>query len=249
MKKIYKLFLCCFAALAVASCGNSNDPDDPNPPVPPVPEPEDSKPVMIWIDASENFPKFLEKENVTEYIKKCKEAGITDLVVDVRTTSGEAMYRSKIIPEIKEWKGITRDDSWDYLEFWVSETHKHGLKVHANMNVLTGGQNQLKRGPVYYEPEKYGKWTSLRYTATGYSDVKNEGRGTVFLNPALPEVQEYVISIAKEIVTNYNVDGIMYDRCRFDNEEADWNDASKLAFETYVKTKYNASIKDRKSVV
>lgn len=236
MNKFSRILLGWLSAIVMISCGNGNDPN----PTPPNPDPvETVKPVMLWIDASANFPKFLSKTGVTTYLQKAKNAGFTDIILDVRPTSGEVMYKSsKYAPEITSWKGIDRDISWDYLAFFVEETHRLGMKIHAAMNALTAGQNIMRRGQVYSDP-KIAALTSKLYTESGIIDVKDDARGAVFLNPSLPEAQEYVLNIAKEIVSNYEIDGLIYDRCRYDNENADWNEASKIAFAEYLKANYN----------
>ncbi|MDD2961039.1 MAG: alpha amylase family protein [Muribaculaceae bacterium] len=236
--KINKIFLAAlFVLMSLCACGGDSEPT-PTPEPEPTPDTEESKPVMVWVDASANFTKFIEKSGVTAYLEKAKNAGFTDIILDVRPTSGEVMYKgSQYAPEIVTWKGVTRDNSWDYLEFFVTESHRLGLKIHAAMNSLTAGQNIMRRGPVYTDPA-IAAMTSKLYTEIGLIDEKDDGRGAVFLNPCLPEAQEYVLNIAKEIVTKYDIDGLIYDRCRYDNEDADWTDASKTAFAAYVKAQY-----------
>lgn len=55
-----------------------------------------------------------------------------------------------------------------------------------------------------------------------------------FVNPNLPEVQEYELAILEEIARNYDVDGIALDRARYSNLSADFSPASRAAFETYL---------------
>lgn len=64
--------------------------------------------------------------------------------------------------------------------------------------------------------------------------VDIENKPTAFLNPALKEVQDYEISILKEVAEKYNVDGIMLDRTRYDNIQSDFSPASKMLFEKYI---------------
>jgi hypothetical protein len=58
----------------------------------------------------------------------------------------------------------------------------------------------------------------------------------LMVNPLLPEVQEYEKSIAKEILANYDVDGIIYDdRLRYAGMNADFSEYTQRQFEKYVK--------------
>jgi hypothetical protein len=68
------------------------------------------------------------------------------------------------------------------------------------------------------------------------SGQRPEQQIPLMVNPLLPEVQEYEKGIAKEIVTNYDVDGIVYDdRLRFAGMNADFSDFTQHEFEKYLK--------------
>ncbi|MCS3327215.1 family 10 glycosylhydrolase [Bacteroides faecis] len=60
-----------------------------------------------------------------------------------------------------------------------------------------------------------------------------EGKPTMFLNPALKEVQKYEIDIIKEVVRNYAFDGIMLDRARYDCIDSDFSPQSRKMFEKF----------------
>jgi uncharacterized lipoprotein YddW (UPF0748 family) len=60
---------------------------------------------------------------------------------------------------------------------------------------------------------------------------------STFVNPLYPEVRDYELNIIKEIVTNYDVDGIVLDRARYSNIYADFSDLSRIQFEQYIGTK------------
>lgn len=196
------------------------------------------KPVMLWVDASANFSRFVEKSEVDRYLNLAREAGFTDIILDVRPTSGEVMYKgSSYADEIVTWKGVTRDDSWDYLEYFIGQTHKLGMRIYAAMNTFTAGQNILKRGMAYNNPE-IAELVSVLYTQYGKITGFEDTRGAIFINPALEASQTYILNIVKEIVSKYDIDGLMLDRCRYDNETADFSDESGELFAAYVKENY-----------
>ena len=56
----------------------------------------------------------------------------------------------------------------------------------------------------------------------------------VFVNPADPEVRAYELSIIREIVSNYNVDGIVFDRMRYPSIYSDFSNISRIAFEGWL---------------
>ena len=84
--------------------------------------------------------------------------------------------------------------------------------------------------------DKHKKWQSINYLpGKGLTPtLEIEKKGSHFLNPALKPVQQYQINIIKEIVKNYDFDGIMLDRARYDNISSDFSPESKKLFEKYI---------------
>jgi hypothetical protein len=194
---------------------------------------------FLYFDATANFARFSYKDSVVYYLNKAKEAGITDVVIDVKPITGEVLYASKIAPIMTEWTGEyqsgKKDTSWDMLSLFLKEGHKLGLFVHASTNVFVAGHNYFDRG-VVYEDDSKSHWQTLSYLPQGMTPITEQKKKySAMLNPALPEVQEYQLSILKELVGMYpQLDGIILDRVRYDGIEADFSEASKELFEGYL---------------
>ena len=122
------LILILSAALipALQSCEAGEKPDyDGFPSNPPEELPEGGKPCFIWIDAAANFPDFANsRANVIRDLTKAAEAGFTDIVVDVRPTTGDVLFKTDKCQQV-QWLGawtdngyekITRTATWDYLQ-------------------------------------------------------------------------------------------------------------------------------------
>jgi uncharacterized lipoprotein YddW (UPF0748 family) len=63
---------------------------------------------------------------------------------------------------------------------------------------------------------------------------------TVYVNPNDPTVQQHELDIVREIVTNYPVDGMIFDdRMRYAALNADFSDITRTQFEQYVGHKIN----------
>ncbi|MBI3912283.1 MAG: family 10 glycosylhydrolase, partial [Armatimonadetes bacterium] len=56
----------------------------------------------------------------------------------------------------------------------------------------------------------------------------------VFVNPAHPEVRAYALRIVDEIVDNYAIDGLVFDRMRYASLSTDFSDVSRRQFETWL---------------
>ena len=196
------------------------------------------KSVMMWMDATANFERLSTKDSVKYYLNKCKQVGVTDVVIDVKPITGEVLYKSRIAPFLNEWKGFTRPTNFDLLQTAIEEGHAINIKVHVSINVFSGGHSQFKRGIIY---TTHPEWQSQNYIDTGValiSSIKTKLSG--MLNPANPVVQAYELSILAELIRKYQqLDGIMLDRVRYDGMEADFSPLSKKLFEKYIGKQVN----------
>ena len=166
------------------------------------------KPKYLWFDASANFKRFAQKDSIDYYLDKAVEAGFNRIVVDVRPVEGEALYKSEILPEMTRIGETVVERDWDYLQYFVDGAHKRGMKITAGTTMFPVGSPYHHLGPAFYdEPEFVGR-TTLQYTPEGMVDIRTMGKKEVaaFLNPAMPENQEYALSFVKEIVEKYDID-------------------------------------------
>jgi uncharacterized lipoprotein YddW (UPF0748 family) len=192
---------------------------------------------LVWIEASANFQRFSNKENIMQVLDTIKNTGFNKIVVDVRPITGYALYRSDILPHLTDVGNVPVTYDWDYLQFFIDEAHKRDLKVTVSMAILPAGNTKKREGVAYTDPFFDGK-TCVQYTRSGAMlDSKDDpSKFYAYLNPALPEVREYCLSFIKEVVTKYDFDGLALDYCRFEGVESDFSTATRLAFETYLGT-------------
>lgn len=167
------------------------------------------KPKVMWLDCSANFQRFSYPDSIRFYVDKCHEAGITHLVLDIKDNTGEVLYPSKYAAQKKNWKNFDRPD-FDFIGTFIEAAHARNMIIFAGMNIFADGQNIVKRGAIF---DKHKKWQAINYVPRkGLLPVTEiEGKPTMFLNPALKEVQKYEIDVIKEVVRNYAFDGIMLD--------------------------------------
>ena len=257
LQKIKTLLLC--SLLLFTSCGSGNDPDNGGT-TPPPPTPDDeiidkkAKPRYIWIDAPANFSRFANsKENIREDLKKAREAGFTDIVVDVRPYTGDILFKSVFghaVEQLDYWEGSAykyykRTVTWDYLQAFIDIGHELGLRVNAAINTFVGGSMNPYglggQGMLFRETDKKS-WASTYYLATGITngmDLPTDASNyyaTRFLNPCNDDVQTFLLNLIGDLA-RYNVDAIILDRCRYDNLQADFSNDAKIKFQNYMKTK------------
>jgi len=232
-----------------------NDPDpgtdpgtDPDPEVDPGTETPEGKPRYVWIDASANFYYYgNDKAYIAKELAQVADCGFTDIIVDVRPTEGTVLWNSAVAPHAKRlaaWVGsnyrfVERTADFDYLQAFVDCGHAAGLRVHAAINTFVGGYGGKygldDEGPIF-TGDIPADWATVDYTADGLRSSFYEGvQGTVFLNPANDDVQEYMLSLLKELAS-YDIEGIVLDRCRYDDNDlqSEFSDISKAKFTEYL---------------
>ena len=206
----------------------------------------DEKPRYMWIDASANFPIFADsKDNIRRDLKRAYDAGITDVVVDVRPTEGDVLFNCSVIDQVTwlpYWDGPyyrkhTRTATWDYLQAFIDIGHDIGLRVHAGVNTMVGGYEYYygmgKQGVVFRDATKRD-WVTVLNTADGMvNEMDDSDHHTKFFNPANDEVQQYLLTMLADLA-KYQLDGIVLDRCRYDEFLSDFSDVSKQKFEQYL---------------
>lgn len=208
---------------------------------------------IMWVEQFPNAKTLLTEADVEAVILESKKNGITSFGLDVKGPEGYVSYRkndlskSPYYSEIKAEKKRTNPEIYDLLEAFTTIAHKHGMKVYASFNIFTEGNVGLNESPlldlhpdweeVVQRPEDKG--ALLPNSKTIAAKEAREGKRVIlsFVNPSNPEVQDFQLARIEEVLKNYDVDGVVLDRCRYDNLYADFSDLSKKQFEAYLAEK------------
>lgn len=221
MKKLVPLLS--ILSLLIASCSHQTG----------KPSPE----VYITIAADANFMRFSNQDSIVWYLDKARDAGINHVVLDVKPNYGKVLYRSQYLPYLDYIEGITDQPlgrDWDYLQFFIDECHKRDMRLSASFSIMPCGSAYWQRG-LCYQDTVYDKWLAIeRHPDNTFSDMRDTRKAAVFLNPALPEVQEYALDLIMELVNNYDIDGFSLDYCRYPDADSEFSDFSRVDFEKYI---------------
>lgn len=242
MKKFVYLAYLFFIPFFVLSCNKKDSPV-----LPPEDEPTtetkvdtsivrlfNNTPVILWMEASANFSRLGTADKMAAVFQKIFDMGVKGVVVDVKGISGQVSYNSSIATQLKSWNGYTQAADFDYLQNVITEAKKKGLKVFASMSVFGEGINYggSKIGKVFSDPA-FSEIQSQVMTLSGevkkITDVYPYG----MLNALQPVAQEYELSLIKEVVANYNIDGFVLDYCRYYDICADFSDYSLTKFKEW----------------
>ena len=242
-KKIGQLVVLIFLlALTITSCKETNKDYWGELEKPKDRTPNAQKPRYIWIDAAANFPDFANsKENIARDLAKAKDAGFTDIVVDVRPTTGDVLFNTSHVNQVSylyawvsgRYTKIDRTENWDYLQAFIDECRKQGLRVHAAINTFVGG-NTINGGTgILFRDKTKRDWATQLNTNNGIVSVMDTGETSKFLNPANDEVQNFLCNLLTDLA-QYDLDGIFLDRGRFADLRSDFSNTSRTKFESYL---------------
>lgn len=130
--------------------------------------------------------------------------------------------------------------------FWVA-INRNGMITQAESGDQIGKAKIPTYGSVLIGQGPGADWlrgagyvnTKLRFDTTPEFvpiSERPDQQYPLMVNPILPEVQEYERNIVREIITKYDVDGIVYDdRLRYGGMNADFSEYSQREFEKYLK--------------
>ncbi len=222
-KRFFSLILCGFLCLPLLFGCAERDPDAPAANLSPIAEANTEMTVRSLIDpASEvrgvyiasvyniDFPTKPDlsasalKKELDSILDNAAAAGLNTVFFQVRPAC-DALYKSELFP-VSEALSSSGKLVMDPLAYIVEQAHKRNIFVHAWVNplrVTTGStakpntdvKNLPKNSPAAQHPE----WT------LPYAD------GRLYLDPGIPAVRDLIADGVREIVKNYDVDGVIFD--------------------------------------
>lgn len=159
---------------------------------------------LDWPPATFNIE--LQKKALAEIFDSVKSKNLNTVFFQVRS-NGTVLFKSSYEP-FSYYIDANGGMPYDPLQFAIEEAHKRKLEIHAWINVVqvfAGKEFNVLNNPKHITKRK-PDWI-IEY---GTNESKS-----YWLNPALPEVREYISDIIKELVENYNIDGIHLDYIRY----------------------------------
>lgn len=124
----------------------------------------------------------------------------------------DSIYNSKIFPYSYTLTGEEgKNPGMDYLEYFIKESKKRNIKVHAWINPYRiSSSNDIS---------KISK-NNPAYTLLNTNDVKISKEG-IYYNPASSKIIDLIIKQVYELISNYDIDGIHFDDYFYVDQEID----------------------------
>ena len=167
------------------------------------------------------------KNEINALVDKASECGLNALFFQVRP-SADAFYSSLYFPWSKYLtgkQGVAPSNGFDPFKYIIEKCHEAGIHLHAWINpfriTAAAGETVITTHPATVAP-----WLTM---GVG---------GKLYFNPGEELARELIIEGVREIVENYDVDGIHFDDYFYPEEittedsftfEGRWNGIDNLA--------------------
>lgn len=154
-------------------------------------------------------------------------SGFNAVLFQVRPMA-DALYKSSLEPwsaYLTGSRGTPPAAGWDPLEFAVKEAHARGLELHAWVNPFRFSTSANMPGTPSDRRAIENNWvltnmkTSTVTVPTGKARKGRKTRkhkktivkGVAILDPGNPDARRHIVAVCREIVTKYDVDGLVFD--------------------------------------
>lgn len=185
-----------------------------------------------WIRPVETSP-----EQIIATLDKIKSDGFNSIFLETYF-HGKTIFPSRTMNKYGFTVQNENFEGFDPLEIWVSEAHKRGIKVHIWFQSFYVGNKPASQNPssiLSIRPD-WGNKTKKGADIEGATMSVSEHNG-YFIDPANPEVQDFLLELMDEIILTYKPDGINLDYIRYPNSSAG-SVQNSWGFTTYAREEF-----------
>lgn len=173
---------------------------------------------------------------IEEIVDNAAYAGFNAIFFQVRGEA-DAFYDSAYEPWSRRLTGtLGQNPGWDPLAEMIQQAHAQGIQVHAYINVypVWEGCSPPPAGTnpphLYYLLEQAhgtsnGKLNGLQWNTAGNVVCSSYQRGS----PASIYLDDHLLNVASDLVTNYDLDGLHLDHMRYDGVNTSCDPVSAAA--------------------
>lgn len=140
-----------------------------------------------------------QKKQLTDLLDGFVKANMNSVCLQVRPMA-DALYKSSYEPWSSYLTGTRgKDPGWDPLAFAVEECHKRGLEINAWVN------------PYRFSNSSGNDCTTAIDQNLKKSGILMQVGNRIVFNPALKASRDHLLKVCKEMIQNYDIDGIIFD--------------------------------------
>ena len=185
-----------------------------------------------------------QKNELNAYLDNFMAQNFNAVFLQVRTMC-DAFYQSSYEPWSSYLTGTRgKNPGYDPLAYAVEQCHARGIQCHAWINPYRWSTGTNWNTPQDQELKNSGMLLSYNNGSSTYT----------ILNPGLPATRERIVNVIREIITNYDVDGIIFDDYFYPNgiptnsnaEDYNlWNDSGvDMTFADWRRNNVNMMVRD-----
>lgn len=140
-----------------------------------------------------------QKKQLTDLLDGFAATNMNGVCLQVRPMA-DALYKSSYEPWSSYLTGTRgQDPGWDPLAFAVEECHKRGIECHAWVN------------PYRFSNSGGRDCNTAQDQALKNSNILMAVGDRVVFNPGLKASRERLLNVCREMIENYDIDGIIFD--------------------------------------
>ena len=192
----------------------------------------------VWIR-----PTFHSREQICSVLDRISKAGLNAIFLETYY-HGMTIFPSETMKNRGFVEVNPEYEKFDALDFWIHEAHKRNIKVHVwfetfyigNKNPASNPKNIISINP------SWGNLTKKDYESNKATPSIAEHNG-YFLDPANPEIQDFLEELLCEIIKKYNPDGVNLDYIRYPqsiSSQYTGSDISGWGYTRYARNEYKS---------
>lgn len=179
----------------------------------------------VWVTVIENldWPRSVAVDSMGVVRQKAELVAMLDSLQAMHVNTvllqtrvrGDVIYPSSIEPFSYLFAGKTAvSPGYDPLAFAIDECHKRGMQLHAWVVTLPLGKDSHVNRQGRHALSRRHRNLCTRY------------KGQWYMEPGNPATADYIVELVREIVSNYNVDGLHLDYVRYPDRTVGYPDAA-----------------------
>ncbi len=157
------------------------------------------------------------KKNIDRMLQFATLNRFNNILVQVRGR-GDAYYKSNIVPK----SHLVKDVNFDPLSYLIPKAKEKGINVHAWINTYLLWSSNKKPIQLNHILHTNSDWIDQNNREVLNVDIEiqkkmmsNKGYEGLYLSPNHPKVNSYLLTIIRELIENYELDGIHFDYIRY----------------------------------
>lgn len=164
----------------------------------------------VWVRPTETS-----EAEIINTLNRMQMSGIDNIFLETYF-HGKTIFPSKTMENYQFQSQNEKFAGFDPLKIWIEEAHRRGIKVNIWFETFYVGNQNPKNNPksILAVNPNWANTTKRDYASNSPTPSLSE-HGGYFLDPANPDVQEYLQDLLTEIICNYHPDGINLDYIRY----------------------------------